>query len=171
MPTQGPFHAGIGSNVVAGGNAWASPNNIVTQTQTQCNIAGLGMSDLLKGTNYLFTIPLSAVISTILIEIFRQVPAGAFITDQSVRVLKAGSAVGSELAVGTAWPSVGAYQSYGGDLLGTTWLPADINNANFGAYIQAQNSSGSTKIAQVRDIRITVGYSISGFMGMNTTDA
>ncbi len=76
--------------------------------------------------------------------------------DVNVRIVKAGVVQTTNLASTlTAWPEVDAYQAYGGptNLWGTTWTPADINNAGFGAAISGRVQNGT---AAVDHIRITV---------------
>ena len=78
--------------------------------------------------------------------------------DHSVRLLKGGALVGSDLANSTSWPTTDTYVSYGGIIStwGTTWTVADINAPGFGAAVAARVQNGT---ARVDHMRITVYYS------------
>lgn len=76
--------------------------------------------------------------------------------DNSVRLVKAGSIVGSDLAYTVApWNTVDTYTSYGSssNLWGTTWTVADVNLSSFGAVFSASVANGT---AQVDHMRITI---------------
>ena len=81
---------------------------------------------------------------------------GATGLDNSVRLRQGTNIVGSNYAKPTvSWPVARTYETYGGptDLWGTTWTPADINDANFGVALSAI-MQGNT--LEVDHIRITV---------------
>jgi hypothetical protein len=62
--------------------------------------------------------------------------------DADVRVLKAGSPVGTDKAyTGAYWPTSDTYRTYGSgsDLWGTTWTGSDINASNFGIRLAGTN--------------------------------
>lgn len=173
--TQGPFHAGTAASVAGAGTAvWNVPSNIVGGAGfTTSNIdttSGVTLSDFLYGTNYGFTIPLVATISSITLEIFESNSGVISISDNSVKMLKAGAPVGIEVRNGV-WPLPGAYVSYNG-MAGWSPTPADVNNVGFGAYVQALNNDMShIRVASVKDIRITVVYQVpTGFIGVNEVD-
>jgi hypothetical protein len=76
--------------------------------------------------------------------------------DNSVRLIKSGTILGSDLAYTTSpWNTVDTYTSYGSSstLWGTTWTVSDINATTFGAVISASVNNGT---AQVDHMRITV---------------
>lgn len=173
MPSQGPLFVGLGTNVAGGDTPWNNPNNISIAGISEASPSGFPIvtTDFLYGTHFGFSIPLDAAITAILIEIDRRSPNVNGISDLSVKALKAGVPVGSELAVAGAWPGVATFQSYGGNLLGTTWTAAQINDPNFGAYMQAQDLQLFTEHAQVSGMRITVSYTRSPFIGVIETDA
>ncbi len=72
--------------------------------------------------------------------------------DEGVYLLKSNIQVGTNLAQLGSWPISDVYTSYGGPgvLWGTTWNFSDINNANFGAQLQADIVNGSALIDHVR---------------------
>ena len=76
--------------------------------------------------------------------------------DNVVRLTKAGTVVGSNLAnLNVEWPTTNAYITYGGNgnLWGTTWTISDINNTGFGSVFSAIVQNG---IANVDHVRIIV---------------
>jgi hypothetical protein len=76
--------------------------------------------------------------------------------DNSVRIRKSTGFVGTDkAAAATEWPTTDTYSSYGGagDLWGTTWTVAEINNIGFGGAISTIVQNGT---ATVDNIRITV---------------
>ena len=80
----------------------------------------------------------------------------ASIVDVTVMLQKNGITVGNNLAqTATYWPLSDTYVAYGGptNLWGTTWNFSDINNVNFGAFINARIYNGR---AEVDHMRITV---------------
>lgn len=173
--TQGPFHAGAASSVAGVGTApWNSPGNIIGGASFTTSFidttSGITNSDFLYGTQYGFTIPTSAQITAILTEIFKKDSNPHSIGDQSIKMLKAGAPIGSDLAIGGAWPALpGAYVSYNG-MVGWAPTPADVNNVGFGAYVQAINNDGThARLASVQDIRITITYNLpTGFFVVET---
>ena len=73
--------------------------------------------------------------------------------------------------VGTNKAAIGLWNSnteetftYGSssDLWGTTWTPADINNANFGVYFKARDSGLNFAVASVDFISVKVYYTPAG---------
>lgn len=76
--------------------------------------------------------------------------------DQSVRLRKAGGAVGNSYAnTATAWPLVDTYRTYGGpgDMWGTTWNSVYVNNAQFGSEMSVEIINGE---AYIDHMRITI---------------
>jgi hypothetical protein len=75
--------------------------------------------------------------------------------DNEVRIVKAGTITGSNLASAAAWSTADAYTTYGGPavLWGTTWVLTDVTAANFGAAIASRSQNGTM---QVDHIRITI---------------
>lgn len=112
----------------------------------------------LKATGFQFAIPLDATILGILVEIERSSTVLSATQDSSVRLVKAGTIVGDNKALGDTWPTTDTYQSYGGstDLWGTTWTPADLNASTFGVVIAP--TAVLTGTAQIDHVRVTVTY-------------
>lgn len=85
--------------------------------------------------NFGFNLPLGATISGIGVYfIGDMVDTDDVITDERVRIVKAGSILTTDRASGLAWTQPQTVRFYGGttDLWGTTWAASDINNAGFG---------------------------------------
>lgn len=75
----------------------------------------------------------------------------------AVQLMKAGVKTGNVYT--QQCPTANSYVSFGGptDLWGTTWLPADVNDTNFGAALQAQiNNLAATLDFSVDYIRVKV---------------
>lgn len=169
----GPNDTSNGFTSGGAGNAWTNPNRIQAD-DTNYSTNGLNANEsteFLRGTNYGFAIPAGATINGIVLRIMRQsnsTNGGNSVQDVSVRLMKAGVAVGSNYANGTDWPNTMTGQNYGGttDLWGTTWTPAEINANNFGSQLMAETEN-SSRTASVDFMQITVYYTsvptITGF--------
>lgn len=122
----------------------------------------VSISDLLQGTSFGFAFPGGDIVSGFLVEIkgFQTGPGSL-----TVQMLKAGVLVGATKNI--TLPGANAFVSLGGsyDLWGATWLPADVNNANFGVSIQAANT-GTASQFNIDFVRITAyGYPPGSFAG------
>jgi len=170
--------APTGSNVNTGGPAWANPGNITNSDNNRASASLISgqTSDALVANNFGFTIPTNATIDGITVNIERYGTRTTFfifvsraIRDQTIQLTKNGTtAVGANRALTTTnWPASDGTQSYGGaaDLWGTTWTPAEINNSNFGVYIQAFSwklgfVGNATLSAFVDHVTVTVDYTV-----------
>ena len=169
--SSGPRYPGTGDFVTAGAGtvAWSNPTRI---TADDTNYATVDLSHetshYLRGTNYGFTIPDSATIIGIQVEIGRRAEnssSWSYMRDNIIKLVKGGNPVGNNKALtGTNWPTSITNKDYGGaaDLWGTTWTPADINAANFGAVISTTSDSFFGCIATVDYIRIAITYTNVG---------
>lgn len=171
--TQGPNAATSGANSTAIGTvAWLNPGNIVTAGSPYATAAtNASISNYLVGSTYGFNIPAGSVIGGIQVSINRMgssVASGNGVFDSSVRLLKAGTAVGSNLAVAGNYPTSLTVANYGGasNLWGTTWTATEINNANFGVALAVTSTVSRT--ASVDYIRVTVTYSPPGSLNWYT---
>ncbi len=164
--TMGPHYPGSGANVNGPGTqAWSNPGYITAPdaSYATATMGAGGVSEYLQGTSFGFTIPLNATINGITVSIMRK-DSGP-IRDEEVRLLKAGSPVGSNRASSTNWPTSMALATYGSasDLWGTTWTPAEINAGSFGVALSVQNTSvwwwfPQTGTAYVDYIRVSVTH-------------
>lgn len=74
------------------------------------------------------------------------------VTDNQVRLVKAGVISGTDQATATQWPTEAQAVSYGSptSLWGTTITPTDLASSTFGIAISADVASGSARIDQVQ---------------------
>ena len=174
--TSGPANAGTGAdNATVGTATWLNPGNITSPGSPYAtqNIPSGASTHYLVATNYNFSIPASATISGITFSIRRQIASTSNMFDVNVRLVKAGSVTGSNLASATAWPNSFGVATYGGvaNLWGTTWLPAEVNATNFGVAISANSGSGSTRQADVDYMQLTVTYTLPGSLNWYTVSS
>lgn len=148
-------------------NAQLSDDNYATVEQFVPSFNNVS-SNFLIFLNPKFNIPGGAVICGIQIDVERNATGllpGSSVTDNSIKIVKGGQLIGTEQAIGSAWPSTDTYASYGGntDLWGTTWTAENINATDFGFAISVNLSNGADSgflAAQVDHIRATVFYNI-----------
>jgi hypothetical protein len=171
--TAGPSNPGTG-NFVAGANIdWTNPGNITNTADTNyatAVFAGAGNTDNLQGSNYGFAIPTGAIINGIEVSVRRMTSAtngGRVTKDNVVSLVKGGVVTGTNKATVTPYTTSFAVATYGSsiDTWGTTWTPANINAANFGAVLSVNVNNSLT--ATVDYIRITVYYTTIGFSPSN----
>jgi len=97
---------------------------------------------------------------------------GYYCKDNSIRVYKASTLVGSDAANADWWPSPVSDKSWGAgtDLWGTGWTAADINGSGFGVAISAarQDGPGTFSTVEVFYVDITVTYDLP-ISGMGAT--
>jgi hypothetical protein len=164
MASDGPRSPATVAMVFEGDVAWSDPNAVKVSNNAYCTISSAfnSASDTIDVTNFSFAVPSGATINGIDVEIECKGSGVGVAGDSFVQLLKAGSAVGSNKALGSAWPTSDTYVSHGGasDLWGTTWTDSQINASNFGVRFAAViNTSGT---ASVDHIRITVYYTEGG---------
>ncbi|OGY90712.1 MAG: hypothetical protein A3B31_02620 [Candidatus Komeilibacteria bacterium RIFCSPLOWO2_01_FULL_53_11] len=169
--SSGPNYPGTAADDSSVGSiAWSSVDNIKADDSSVAVAiltATNAESHYAKGTNFSFSIPTTATINGVVLEVEKKVgtcTVGTSISDNSVRLVKNGSVSGDDKQQGTAWPTSLTYATYGGaaDLWGLSLTPADINLTNFGAVIQAMAVPAATCRANIDAMRITVYYTTSG---------
>ena len=111
---------------------FVSDNSRATSTITTNG----GVTPTLSISNFGFALPANAIIKGITVSVERSHngTVGTVMDDNSVRLMKAGVAVGTNKASGTNWTNSDVGVTYGSasDLWGTTWSAADVNNSGFG---------------------------------------
>jgi Tfp pilus assembly protein PilX len=142
---------------------WTNSTNVFTSNNSYgtASVAASTQSANLDVTGFGFSIPSTATILGIQVDVERAASATSAISDYDVFVLKGGSSTGiTDHAAGGTWVTSDSNRAYGnaGDLWGTTWTPANINASNFGLRFKVQNTSASTRTASVDDVDITVYY-------------
>jgi len=140
------------------GNAFSSNNVYATRTVDGTT------SHYIKCLNYGFTIPATATILGITVNVERKSSStangGSF--DAAMRIVQGGTIGTSDRSTTTQYTTADVTEAHGGatDLWGLTWTPADINAANFGAAFAATkpSSAGGSHTVSVDFIEITVDY-------------
>lgn len=161
--TAGPNHPGtVVSDASFGTNPWSDTANAQASDDAYASVSpGGNPTEYLKGTNFGFSLPAGAVIIGISASV-EHVSGGGTVVDASVKIVKAGTATGSEHADPAFWSDTGdVVVNYGNtsDLWGTAWTAADINASSFGVAISATDTFD---IAAIDDITLTITYSSCG---------
>ncbi len=125
-----------------------------------------------KGGGFGFAIPTGAAVTGIALQVSRKADIddqwGDYVVDERVRLTKAGVVQATDKAdTETHWPTSYQARTYGGpgDLWGTTWTPAEINAAGFGAVLSAHVLGYSLYPGNgclVWFYKITVYYTLAG---------
>ncbi|MDI9258042.1 T9SS type A sorting domain-containing protein [Flavobacterium sedimenticola] len=167
--TAGPNNPASGTFIAGANVDWNTPGNITNTADTNyatAVFAAAGNTDNLQGSNYGFSIPGNAIVNGIVVTVNRRTSAtngGRITKDNLVSLVKGGVVTGNNKATATAYGTTFAVATYGSatDTWGTTWTPADINAANFGAVISVNANNSLT--ATIDYIRITIHYTVIGF--------
>jgi hypothetical protein len=156
--SQGPYTPDSGQTLNTNLNIWANPDRItaIDDSTAHSIIPESESSDDLLGTDYDFAIPVGATITGILVEVRIRVDDDGTLNGTLYRE---GSPVGDtkQSAItpnGLSWYSLGG----AADLWGTTWTPAQINAAGFGAICNVANDGSEENDAYVDAYRVTVHY-------------
>ena len=148
-----------------GNKNWTNPDNAKSSDNSYATVS-IGAGDnvnLLKATNFGFSIPGEAIIDGILLEVERKEDGTRTIADYEVKIVLANGSLGSEDKKNTTnWgEGVERYAQYGNstDLWGETWNDTVINDANFGGVFSAEQTGGAAgSTISVDHMRITVFY-------------
>src|SRR5688572_9015909 len=139
-----------------GGQNWTNPGDAGASDDTYATVSVDGnVSDPLNCTGYGFAIPPNSTILGITVNVERRSSSlfNGGSEDASMRLLKAGVATGSDLQTATDYPTTDTVEAHGGatNLWGTTWTPAEINAANFGALLTVTkpNATGAAHIVSI----------------------
>jgi hypothetical protein len=172
--TQGPLSGSSFSNDNSIGNfAFSIPGYAVTSDDDRSSAKALlvllnGNTHYLKVTGFNFSVPSLATITGIKVEVEKSawdISILATVRDNQVRLVKGGSVLGDNKAVGTPWTDDDNYNTYGDttDIWGTTLTPTDVNAADFGVVFSAKINGLLSLIpsARVDHIRVTVFYLIA----------
>ncbi|MBL7728320.1 MAG: hypothetical protein JNM68_11570, partial [Dinghuibacter sp.] len=140
--TRNAGTAATSATAPCGATAWintANATGVINNGTVARTTPAVGVTpNCLELTNAGFTIPAYATITGIRVDV-RRIASRTNVNDINVQLLKAGARTGGNLAQYNNWPQALTTVTYGGDgnLWGATWLPADINAANFGFSITA----------------------------------
>ncbi len=171
-PTKGSLRTQFDSNPVGsednsfGTLAWSGVTNIIDEDASYASFTASGVtsSRYLEANAFGFSIPLQATIVGIeaAVKTYSNGGTTGEIQDSSVRLVKAGSVIGSNLAAGTIFNNP-QYINYGSStaLWGTTWTPAEINASDFGLMFSAKGvASGANRIGNVDHLYLKVYYTL-----------
>jgi len=166
-PNTGATLPSLGSTEDRDGKvAWTDPTNIQAEAgYTYSGILASTYSDWLRASDFGFTIPSTATIDGIKVEIYR---AGSYtnkLKDSSLRLVDAsGTNVGDDKASASYWLTAPTTVAYGSD--GDTWgaspTPAMVNDSDFGIRLSAANVDTENRVALVYWVKITVYYTEAG---------
>ncbi|UAY52835.1 hypothetical protein [Ferruginibacter albus] len=162
-PGEGFSNTGADGSGI-GSVSWSNPGNVISNDNSYATatVTSSSASHYLQATNYGFTIPTEATIKGITVTVGRfGSSSSSGIIDNSIKLIKAGSIVGSSLASTSTWSTSEAVATYGGatNLWGNTLTPADINSSNFGVALSVKTNSSSNRTASVDYMTIAVTYS------------
>ncbi|MCX6812299.1 MAG: chitobiase/beta-hexosaminidase C-terminal domain-containing protein [Candidatus Berkelbacteria bacterium] len=156
----------------AGSYVWSNPSNAQLSDDQWASATISNSSSrthYLKATGFGFNIPSGTTINGIVMTIEKHqgcttTGCTSNVTDDTAKLLKSGSVVGSNLAdTTTAWGTADSVSTYGSatNLWGMTpvWTYSDINNVNFGAVFSATRDSGGSRNVYVDQITLKVYYS------------
>lgn len=152
MTTAGPNSAGTGVNAPGGfgSGSWTGPTNITSLNGSAATIDG-DDSRRLRASSFGFSVPATATLTEILFEFYRK--ADGYVSDEEIRVWKAGVVQAGNYSVGTVWGSSYAYFSVLVPVSG--WVYTDVNNSGFGISLSVGAVSGT---AYVDFVRCTITY-------------
>lgn len=172
MASVGPQNPTAATGSTGTGTSWVDPTNVFSSddTRASASLSGSGSNRFsrdLKVSGFDFSaIPDGSTIDGVVVEIERHVSStSGSPRDDTIQLMKAGTAGGTNAASGSTWPTTDAYATYGGasDLWGNTLSTADIKDSGFGVSIKAVKTAGkSSTTARVDHIRITVYYTAGG---------
>ena len=163
--TMFPNSAGDCTSLGGGGQNWTNPGNAFSSNnaRARATLNDLQVTDPLQCLDYRFTIPANAAILGIEVSIDRRASSTTDgIRDNTVNLVKAGSAVGSNGATATIYPTGEAVEVHGNptDLWGASWTPTEINAANFGVVMTAikPTTPNGTRTVDIDYMSIRVYY-------------
>ncbi|MEP7164081.1 MAG: T9SS type A sorting domain-containing protein [Ferruginibacter sp.] len=176
--TTSDVFAGAGANS-GSGTAWGAPGNVTANDNAYATVSGTGtaFSQSLNSTGFILNIPGNATIKGIEVNIsrFRSGGFSGEIQDNSVKLMKAGVAIGTNnAAASTNWQTSETVAAYGTttDLWGTTWSPAEVNASNFGVALVVDNTSAFfSRQANVDYVQVSVTYTIPGSLNWYTASS
>ena len=153
---------------------WLTPMNalISDNVYAQAVFSSPAFSDFLIVSGFGFNIPANASITGIEVFVQRNSPVSSTIQDNMVYLVKAGVQTGNNKALPGYWTGTNTVITYGSssDTWGTTWLPADINAANFGVQVSVQSSAVSIANIDYIGIKVYCSDYSSWTVGMDYSD-
>lgn len=161
VPSVGPSFPTAFATTGASGHVWLNTANMSSSTDGGLSSAYPFMgfeTPTLECTDFGFSLPSGATITSISFDVRRAANLPNDVSDSSVIVLGGSGTSGNKQA--GIWDNSGFHViTYGGDLWGKTWTPADINSSGFGLSITCGNSVNPFVTASIEYIICTVTYS------------
>lgn len=154
-----------GAHSGSGDVAWANTNNIVGEgagSATSTVPLFATTTDFLFA-KFAFALSINSVIRGFSWRVKRsRTGASSTIIDSSVHLVKAGTLVGSDFNTAGLWPTSLTFLTYGGstELGGVSWVAADVNDANFGFAIKAQEDGDGSGTPNVDFCEMSVYYDL-----------
>ena len=155
------------------GLPWSQPQNAQSSDNSYASV-GLSSfgpySEGLKATGFGFSIPTTASICGIEVNVERSRSGFIGVHDLEINVVKNNTVTGFNYASNLDWDTTDLLVTYGSnsDLWGTTWTPAEINNSSFGAAVSASKGGPFSSSGLVDQITIKVFYDNSTGIANNT---
>ena len=167
LTSDGPNNpAAATSSALIGTAAWSDETNVFTSNNSRASVALQGIaswkySHYLTATSTGFSLPSTAVVKGIQVEVEKSDSSGVDCYDNAVKIIKDGVIGSTDRSDSNLWPATAseAYTTYGGpnDLWGEDWTYDDINATDFGLAFSAK--CFNIRIAYIDHIRFTVYYS------------
>ncbi len=160
MANVGPTLPSTAVDNGGGSTVWSNPDNVKASNDTYAT-ASLGtissFSNYIKVTNFGFSIPTSATINGVVVEVERK-GTGPDITDRNIRLVVSDVINGDSKPSATVWGSE-ATENYGGasDLWGLALTRANVVASNFGVAVSCKHIGGFST-ASIDSIKMTVHY-------------
>jgi len=158
--------------------AWSNPARAISSNNSYATRSLDGTtSNYLRCLNYGFTIPAGGIEVNVERRSNRTTNGGS--QDAAMRLVKGGVIEATDRSTTTTYTTTDVVETHGSptDLWGTTWTPAEINAADFGAAFAATKPSaaGQAHTVSVDHMPITIYYTLAPPMtnpgGFNAYDA
>lgn len=114
----------------------------------------------LIGSDFGFSLPLSATVDGIFVKVSRKADVSQAVKDSFIQLQMGFMPVGIKKKAKAFWDVEPGIKSYGSatDLWGSSWSAAEINSSDFSVWMKAYNTSANTVQASVDFMRVTVYY-------------
>lgn len=143
-----------------GGELWVNPSNAANSDDAYATVVlNSNFSRYLKGTGFQFSLPESATIVGIEVDIEWSRVGDENVTLDSVKLVVGGTIVGNELAAGEIAPGTDTVLTLGGptELAGLSLTYIDVNDPGFGVALKVA-SAGTNETARIDVLGLTVYY-------------
>lgn len=156
--------SGVDDSAV-GNTAWSDPGDVVESDNNyaSADLDSGDQSHWLKMTNFGFSIPTSATIVGITMQVEGYYSGEFTWTLDYIRIIKGGSIGGTNRTAILPSGSDGTDTAGGtSDMWGESWTPSDINASNFGVAISTIFSGDGSRIIYIDQVLLKVTYTLEG---------